>query len=177
MSQFDHPNCMHPQPHCPFCDCDDCFHIAQQQVRRQGANSASTDATASAAPVAPASAALAPATVQYAPQASSWWSSPSSRYVLWAGVGALTLGLWITAHTRRHRHFVLHHRLAAAMSTVPPTAQSTASSGTSAYEAGFLKGSEMTAAMYRASQASAFDAVRSQWSRELGRGWCRHRGW
>ena len=182
MAQYSHPNCMHPQPHCPFCDCDDCYRVAQQEVRRGGSgNNDQNSAAASlpAAPVNPAAASPPPQSTQW----STWLSSPTSRYVVIAGVTALTVGFWIASHHRRSHHFVLHHRMSPSVVSplvtpapplVPP-APSSLPAGMGQYEAGFLKGSEVTAAMYRAMQASATDAWRSQWSNRSG--WCRHRSW
>ena len=92
----------------------------------------------------------------------------------------MTVGFWIASHHRRTHHLVLHHRMSP--SSIPlvtpvipaPLAPSSLPAGMGQYEAGFLKGSEVTAAMYRAAHASSIDAWRSQWS---NRGWCRHKSW
>ena len=181
MAQYGHPNCVHPQPHCPFCDCDDCFRVAQQEVRRNvsGGSNGSIDNNSGAASVPVAPAFVAPASQPQRSQWSSWMSSPSSRYVLLAGVTAVTLGLWMASrHNHRIHHHVLYHRVPpSAMPLVSPLvppnpAPSSLPVGMGQYEAGFLKGSEVTASMYRAMHANALDAWRSQWS---NRGWCKYR--
>ena len=176
MAQYNHPNCAHPQPHCPFCDCDDCYRLAQLEVRRSSSSGVANDQHAAAAPVAPT--AVIPAAASQPPRGQwpSWLASPSSRFVVIAGVTALTVGFWMASHRRSHR-LILHHRiLPSAMplqTAVPPPAPSSLPAGMGQYEAGFLKGSEVTAAMYRAMHASAADAWRSQ----LGsRAWCRYKG-
>ena len=178
MSSFNHPGCAHPQPHCPYCDCTECFYIAQRDVRRNSDQSPAIPAAAAGPnpPLGPITPTTTTATLPaQGATSSSWLSTPSSRFVLFAGVAALSVGLWLASHRRSHRLILQHRFSGLGVPPMPPTsAASSQAAGMGQYEAGFLKGSEVTAAMYRAMHNSAADAWRSQLN---GRGWCRYRGY